>query len=88
MKDPLTNKELALMNAYWRACNYLSVGMIYLKENPLLKEPLKTEHMAATLEEAKGSRGPIASWCTTSSLTLLICLPTRRSPARLNPARH
>ena len=31
------------MNAYWRACNYLSVGMIYLKDNPLLKEPLKTE---------------------------------------------
>ena len=33
------------MNAYWRACNYLSVGMIYLKDNPLLKEPLKTEHV-------------------------------------------
>ncbi|MGH7931027.1 MAG: phosphoketolase family protein, partial [Candidatus Binatia bacterium] len=31
------------MNAYWRACNYLSVGMIYLKDNPLLKEALKTE---------------------------------------------
>ena len=31
------------MNAYWRASNYLSVGMIYLKDNPLLKEPLKTE---------------------------------------------
>jgi len=37
---PLTNKELELMNAYWRACNYLSVGMIYLRDNPLLKEPL------------------------------------------------
>ena len=43
MENPLTNKELELMNAYWRACNYLSVGMIYLKDNPLLKEPLKTE---------------------------------------------
>src|SRR5262245_14763209 len=45
MQNPLTNKELELMNAYWRACNYLSVGMIYLKDNPLLKEPLKTEHV-------------------------------------------
>ena len=43
MENPLTTKELELMNAYWRACNYLSVGMIYLKDNPLLKEPLKTE---------------------------------------------
>ena len=33
------------MNAFWRACNYLSVGMIYLRDNPLLKEPLKTEHV-------------------------------------------
>ena len=43
MENSLSNKELELMNAYWRACNYLSVGMIYLKDNPLLKEPLKTE---------------------------------------------
>jgi len=43
MGNPLTDKELELMNAYWRACNYLSVGMIYLKDNPLLKEPLKTD---------------------------------------------
>src|SRR5262245_2703314 len=45
MQNPLTDKELELMNAYWRACNYLSVGMIYLKDNPLLKEPLKPEHV-------------------------------------------
>src|SRR5688572_1732745 len=44
-QNPLTDKERELMNAYWRACNYLSVGMIYLKDNPLLKEPLKTEHV-------------------------------------------
>ena len=42
---PLAKNELELMNAFWRACNYLSVGMIYLKDNPLLKEPLKTEHV-------------------------------------------
>ncbi len=42
---PLAKKELELMHAFWRACNYLSVGMIYLKDNPLLKQPLKTEHV-------------------------------------------
>jgi xylulose-5-phosphate/fructose-6-phosphate phosphoketolase len=33
------------MDRYWRACNYLSVGMIYLRDNPLLREPLKPEHI-------------------------------------------
>ena len=33
--------ELARMDAYWRAANYLSVGQIYLKDNPLLREPLR-----------------------------------------------
>ncbi len=46
---PLTDKELELTHAYWRACNYLSVGMIYLQDNPLLKEPLKTEHIKPRL---------------------------------------
>jgi xylulose-5-phosphate/fructose-6-phosphate phosphoketolase len=40
---PLSAKELELMQAYWRACNYLSVGMIYLKANPLLRRPLTTD---------------------------------------------
>ncbi len=42
---PLSADELHLINAYWRACNYLAAGMIYLRENPLLKEPLKPEHI-------------------------------------------
>ncbi len=42
---PLTADELRKMDAYWRACNYLSAGMIYLRENPLLREPLKSEHI-------------------------------------------
>ncbi|HTK02442.1 MAG TPA: phosphoketolase, partial [Bordetella sp.] len=37
------------MNAYWRACNYLAVGMIYLRANPLLREPLKPEHIKRRL---------------------------------------
>lgn len=38
---PLTDEELGQIDAYWRACNYLAAGMIYLRDNPLLKEPLK-----------------------------------------------
>ncbi len=41
----LSAEELARMDAYWRACNYLAVGMIYLRDNPLLKEPLKAEQV-------------------------------------------
>ncbi|MDE1178100.1 MAG: phosphoketolase family protein [Edaphobacter sp.] len=41
----LTADELRKMDAYWRACNYLSAGMIYLQENPLLRKPLKPEHI-------------------------------------------
>jgi xylulose-5-phosphate/fructose-6-phosphate phosphoketolase len=43
VSGPLAAKELDLINAYWRACNYLSVGMIYLQDNPLLRRPLKPE---------------------------------------------
>jgi xylulose-5-phosphate/fructose-6-phosphate phosphoketolase len=42
---PLSADELARTHAWWRACNYLSLGMIYLKDNPLLKQPLKPEHI-------------------------------------------
>ena len=42
---PLGDEELHRINAWWRACNYLSVGMIYLRGNPLLKEPLGIEHV-------------------------------------------
>ena len=42
---PLTAKELDAIHAYWRACNYLSVGMIYLKDNPLLRRPLEPEQI-------------------------------------------
>ena len=41
----LTPELLHKMNAYWRAANYLSVGQIYLYDNPLLKEPLKLSHV-------------------------------------------
>jgi xylulose-5-phosphate/fructose-6-phosphate phosphoketolase len=46
IKDkPLSPNELRNTELYWRACNYLSLGMIYLRDNPLLNEPLKPEHI-------------------------------------------
>ena len=41
MSQPATADDLALLDAYWRAANYLSVGQIYLLDNPLLREPLR-----------------------------------------------
>src|SRR6266403_1095209 len=43
--SPLSLEELRKTHAYWRACTYLALGMIYLQANPLLKEPLKPEHI-------------------------------------------
>lgn len=48
-KEELSQEVLHKINAYWRAANYLSVGQIYLKDNPLLKEPLKLEHIKKAL---------------------------------------
>lgn len=47
--SPLSQQELANIHAYWRAANYLSVGQIYLYANPLLREPLKLEHIKPRL---------------------------------------
>src|SRR5689334_11443708 len=49
VRGPLSSEELRLLDGWWRACNYLSVGMIYLRANPLLREPLKPEHIKRRL---------------------------------------
>ncbi len=59
---PLKDEELHKMNAYWRAANYLSVGQIYLLDNPLLKEPLKLEHVKPRL---------LGHWGTTPGLNFI-----------------
>src|SRR5258706_10576336 len=59
---PLATSELKLIDAYWRASNYLSVGQIYLLGNPLLKEPLKREHVKPRL---------VGHWGTTPGLNFL-----------------
>src|SRR5262245_48906372 len=47
--EPLPSEELRRINAYWRACAYLAAGMIYLRDNPLLRKPLKPEHVKERL---------------------------------------
>jgi xylulose-5-phosphate/fructose-6-phosphate phosphoketolase len=60
--QPLSEEELRLMDAWWRAANYLSVGQIYLLHNPLLREPLKLEHIKPRL---------LGHWGTTPGLNFL-----------------
>ncbi len=48
-QDRLSTAELHNIDAYWRACNYLAAGMIYLRDNPLLREPLKASHVKQRL---------------------------------------
>ena len=58
----LSQNQVRLMNAYWRAANYLSVGQIYLLDNPLLKEPLKSAHIKRRL---------LGHWGTTPGLNFI-----------------
>jgi len=60
--QPLSPEELRKMNAYWCAANYLSVGQIYLYANPLLREPLKLEHIKPRL---------LGHWGTTPGLNFM-----------------
>jgi xylulose-5-phosphate/fructose-6-phosphate phosphoketolase len=60
--SPLTSAELTALDAWWRAANYLSVGQIYLLDNPLLTEPLRPEQVKPRL---------LGHWGTTPGLTLL-----------------
>ena len=59
---PLSAVELDKLDAYWRASNYLSVGQIYLLDNPLLREPLKREHIKPRL---------LGHWGTSPGLNML-----------------
>jgi xylulose-5-phosphate/fructose-6-phosphate phosphoketolase len=59
-EKPLTPDELRRTHAYWQACNYLALGMIYLVDNPLLKEPLRPEHIKNRLLGHWGSSPGLA----------------------------
>src|ERR1700679_3934098 len=62
MSNPLSPDLLRKMHAYWRAANYLSVGQIYLQDNPLLATPLTLEHVKPRL---------LGHWGTTTRLNFL-----------------
>ncbi len=57
---PLSTDDLRKIDAYWRACKYLALGMIYLQANPLLREPLKPEHIKSRLLGHWGSSPGLA----------------------------
>jgi xylulose-5-phosphate/fructose-6-phosphate phosphoketolase len=61
-RTPLDESELRLIDAWWRAANYLSVGQIYLLDNPLLREPLRPEHVKPRL---------LGHWGTTPGLNFI-----------------
>src|ERR1700756_2880386 len=62
MAKALSVKERASIDAYWRAANYLSVGQIYLYDNPLLRQPLTREHVKPRL---------LGHWGTTPGLNFI-----------------
>jgi xylulose-5-phosphate/fructose-6-phosphate phosphoketolase len=62
LQGPLTPQELSKMDRYWQAANYLSVGQIYLRDNPLLREPLRIEHVKPRL---------LGHWGTTPGLNFI-----------------
>jgi xylulose-5-phosphate/fructose-6-phosphate phosphoketolase len=62
LSPTLSVQDLSLINAYWRAANYLSVGQIYLLDNPLLRQPLAREHIKPRL---------LGHWGTTPGLNLI-----------------
>jgi xylulose-5-phosphate/fructose-6-phosphate phosphoketolase len=70
---PLTDTELARLDAHWRAANYLSVGQIYLMDNPLLREPLDPQHVKPRL---------LGHWGTTPGLNILYTHLSRIVAAR------
>ena len=71
--NPLSKDELRLMDAWWRAANYLSVGQIYLLDNPLLKQPLTLEHIKPRL---------LGHWGTTPGLNFIYVHMNRAIKAR------
>src|SRR5512132_3209010 len=70
---PLSDEELKKLHAFWRATNYLALGMIYLQDNPLLREKLKPEHIKPRM---------LGHWGTTPGLNFLYVHLNRAIKAR------
>src|SRR3569623_444296 len=71
--QPPSDDELRAIDAYWRAANFLTVGQIYLKDNPLLREPLRPEHIKPRL---------LGHWGTSPGLSLVYVHMNRAIRAR------
>jgi xylulose-5-phosphate/fructose-6-phosphate phosphoketolase len=69
LQGPLTDDELDRLNAYWRAANYLTVGQIYLMDNPLLREPLRPENIKPRL---------LGHWGTSPGLNMIYAHANRQ----------
>jgi len=73
LEAALSTDEMTALDAYWRAANYLSVGQIYLLDNPLLREPLRPEHVKPRL---------LGHWGTTPGLNFIYAHLNRQIAAR------
>jgi xylulose-5-phosphate/fructose-6-phosphate phosphoketolase len=90
----LASEELEKINAYWSACNYLAAGMIFLRDNPLLREPLQSEHVKRRLLGHWGaSPGLSFAWVHLNRLinkydldTIFMAGPGHGAPGILAPA--
>ena len=67
----MSAEQIRLLDAYWRAANYLTVGQIYLQDNPLLREPLRPEHIKPRL---------LGHWGTSPGLSLHLRAPQPADP--------
>src|SRR5437016_1254189 len=93
--SPLSSEELRKTDAYWRACKYLALGMIYLQANPLLKEALKPEHIKNRLLGHWGSSPGLAfMYIHLNRLIkkfdldmIFMAGPAQGAPGRLRPRR-
>src|SRR6516225_7781197 len=94
VSGPLGAEELRQMDAWWRACNYLAVGMIYLKDNPLLEETLRPEHVKYRLLGHWGASPALAFvWTHLNRLikrddldVIFVAGPGHGAPGVLGPA--
>src|SRR5436190_6798432 len=73
MTNVLPSSDLDLVDAYWRAANYLTIGQIYLLDNPLLREPLRSDHVKPRL---------LGHWGTCPGLNLVYAHLNRIIKAR------
>ena len=76
---PLSSDELRKIDAYWRASLYLCMGMLYLKNNPLLREPLKLEHTKPRL---------LGHWGTSPGLNMIYAHLDRVIARAVGDRRH